>query len=90
MKVLKFGGSSLADAEAFRLTANIIGTEPSAKIIVLSATAGTTDQLQQLTTTSTQTSLKILHHIFAKHSDLAVALGLNKHHQHQAQAHMED
>ena len=83
MKVLKFGGSSLADAEAFRLTANIIGTEPSAKIIVLSATAGTTDQLQQLTTTSTQTSLKILHHIFAKHSDLAVALGLNKHHQHQ-------
>ena len=37
IKVLKFGGSSLADAEHFRSVANIIKSDPTRRYIVASA-----------------------------------------------------
>ena len=37
LKVLKFGGSSLADAEHFRQVAEIIKSEPTRRYVVASA-----------------------------------------------------
>ena len=37
LKVLKFGGSSLADAEHFRAVADIVKSEPERKYVVASA-----------------------------------------------------
>ena len=37
LKVLKFGGSSLADAEHFRAVADIIKSDPERRYIVASA-----------------------------------------------------
>ncbi len=48
MKVLKFGGTSVKDAQAMKRVADIVSDYPSATVIVLSATAGTTDALIQM------------------------------------------
>lgn len=49
--VHKFGGTSLADAAAYRAAASIIaGSGPSRRAVVVSATAGMTDQLIELVT----------------------------------------
>ena len=37
LKVLKFGGSSLADAEHFRAVADIVKSEPNRRYVVASA-----------------------------------------------------
>jgi len=46
MKVLKFGGSSLKDAEGFQNVANIIKNEEEKSIIVISGVCGVTDTIQ--------------------------------------------
>ncbi|MEX0945151.1 MAG: lysine-sensitive aspartokinase 3 [Balneolaceae bacterium] len=46
-KVAKFGGTSMADADAMRRCAAIVGADPDKKIIVVSATAGTTNLLTE-------------------------------------------
>lgn len=48
IKVAKFGGSSVADAEAMRRCARIIADDPSRAVAVLSATSGTTNLLTSL------------------------------------------
>jgi aspartate kinase len=48
MKILKFGGTSIKNAGAFRQVANIIKNYPKPLVVVLSATAGTTDALLQM------------------------------------------
>lgn len=45
MKVAKFGGTSMADLTAMKRCATIVSTDPDKKIIVVSATAGTTNLL---------------------------------------------
>lgn len=48
MKVLKFGGSSLGEAERIREVAEIIGNTKEDKVVVLSAIEGTTDTLLEI------------------------------------------
>ncbi|MCS7019470.1 MAG: bifunctional aspartate kinase/homoserine dehydrogenase I [Cytophagales bacterium] len=45
MKVLKFGGSSVQNAERIRHVVNIIKNDPEAKVVVCSALGGITDEL---------------------------------------------
>jgi len=45
MKVLKFGGSSLKDAESMINVGRIIAADPSPKVVVVSAVQGITDKL---------------------------------------------
>jgi len=45
IKVAKFGGTSMADAEAMRRSAAIILQDPGRRLIVVSATSGTTNML---------------------------------------------
>jgi aspartate kinase len=47
LKVAKFGGTSMADATAMRRCAAIVNADPDKKIIVVSATAGTTNLLTE-------------------------------------------
>ncbi len=49
VKVAKFGGTSMADVTAMKRCANIVGSDPDKKVIVVSATAGTTNLLTELT-----------------------------------------
>ena len=48
MKILKFGGTSLADAGAFHTVKNIIKSNNSTLGVVVSASGNTTDQLQEI------------------------------------------
>src|SRR5215203_5654849 len=45
MRVLKFGGTSVADADAIRRVATIAGGRAGARVVVVSAMAGVTDGL---------------------------------------------
>jgi len=45
IKVAKFGGTSMADAEAMRRSAAIVTQDPDKRLIVVSATSGTTNLL---------------------------------------------
>ena len=46
MIVLKFGGSSVANAERIKHVASIISTKPEQKLVVVSALKGVTDELK--------------------------------------------
>lgn len=48
IKVAKFGGTSLADLEAMHFCCSIIRSDPDKRLIVLSATAGTTNLLTSI------------------------------------------
>ncbi len=48
MIVCKFGGTSVKDAESMRRCANIIAENPKRRLVILSATAGTTNTLTDL------------------------------------------
>jgi len=48
MKILKFGGTSLADEGAFQKVKNIIESDNSILGVVVSASGSTTDQLQEI------------------------------------------
>ncbi len=48
MKVLKFGGTSVGDAERIQSVAQLITSEKGRKIVVLSAMAGTTNSLVEI------------------------------------------
>jgi aspartate kinase len=48
-KVAKFGGTSMADATAMKRCASIVQSDPDKKVIVVSATAGTTNLLTEFT-----------------------------------------
>src|SRR5690625_3310192 len=47
IKVAKFGGTSMADAAAMRRCAAIVHSDPDKKILVVSATSGTTNLLTE-------------------------------------------
>ena len=48
MKILKFGGTSVATAEAIRATQTIVSTSPGPVAVVVSALGGVTDLLLEL------------------------------------------
>lgn len=51
--VMKFGGTSVRDAEAIRRLAAIVGREDRRALVVVSALSGVTDQLEELSSQAT-------------------------------------
>jgi len=77
MKVLKFGGSSLADSAGFVNVANIITARTSRSIITVSATATTTDTLHLFIETEDRFAAnQLLTQLFERHSSIVKALEL--------------
>ncbi|CAN5200624.1 bifunctional aspartate kinase/homoserine dehydrogenase I [soil metagenome] len=77
MKVLKFGGTSVANAENIKKVVNIIKENAAAQIIVVSALGGVTDLLITAGTLAEQgdeTYKEILKQLETKHLDTARAL----------------
>ncbi|WP_223670838.1 bifunctional aspartate kinase/homoserine dehydrogenase I [Kangiella shandongensis] len=78
MKVLKFGGSSLADSAGFRNVAQIITAQATRSIITVSATATTTDTLHLFIETADKAEAhQLLSALFERHQQLVDALDLN-------------
>lgn len=68
LKVAKFGGTSMAEISAMKRCAKIICTDPDKKIIVVSATSGTTNMLTDLFgSVSSSEKKKIVDRIRVKH-----------------------
>lgn len=79
MLVVKFGGTSVADASALSATMNVIrryAAEPDGVIVVLSATAGTTSDLLEIARMagSGEDYRPILERLIARHRVLACSL----------------
>ena len=67
-KVAKFGGTSMADATAMKRCASIVKGDPDKKIIVVSATSGTTNLLTEfITDAGKQQKIEIAQQIRDKH-----------------------
>lgn len=72
IKVAKFGGTSLADAEAMKRCAAIIGMDNDKRVIVVSATSGTTNMLTALSGLDNKAERNVLYRqIEEKHLDIA-------------------
>lgn len=72
LKVIKFGGTSMADIPSMRKCADIVASDPSRKVIIVSATSGTTDQLCQLCKALTKSEKKeLLFQIRKRHLELS-------------------
>ncbi len=74
MLVLKFGGTSVADAEAIRRVTAIVGAERGARVVVVSALAGVTDALLQtveIACTDEHAALQALDALTSRHQDVA-------------------
>ncbi len=75
LKVAKFGGTSVADLRAMKRCANIVKADRDKRVLVLSATSGTTNQLIRLAATESKTEKKsIIESIEAKHIEIAGGL----------------
>ena len=75
MKVLKFGGSSLADSAGFSNVAKIITARTTRSIITVSATATTTDTLHLFIETEDKFSAKeLLAKLFERHKQIVEEL----------------
>lgn len=75
LKVAKFGGTSMADLDAMKCCADIICSDPDKKVIVVSATSGTTNLLTSLfEPVSAEMKQEIVKNIREKH--LAICSGL--------------
>lgn len=79
MIVMKFGGTSVADADAIRRVVAIVAREPRAKVVVVSALAGVTDRLTGLAdlaaSGATGRALGGLSQLYERHIELACELG---------------
>jgi len=83
IKVAKFGGTSMADAEAMKRCASIIKNDPDKKVIIVSATSGTTNLLTEfIAERSVEQRKAITEQIRQKHikicKDLSVSEGMLK------------
>ncbi|MFX3675431.1 MAG: aspartate kinase [bacterium] len=54
LKVAKFGGSSVRDAKAIKRCGRIVTLDPDIKIVVISATANTSNELERIALLATQ------------------------------------
>ena len=71
LKVAKFGGTSMADLNAMKRCAKIVCTDPDKKIIVVSATSGTTNMLTALFgSVSTSEKKNFIDQIRTKHTHI--------------------
>lgn len=76
VKVAKFGGTSMADLTAMRRCASIVSSDPDKKIIVVSATSGTTNLLTELTNEkSVDARIEIVSSIRKKHLAICEDMG---------------
>lgn len=76
IKVAKFGGTSMADLPAMKRCASIVSTDPDKKIIVVSATAGTTNLLTELCAEeAVEERAEIVSRIKEKHFSICEHLG---------------
>ena len=74
-KVAKFGGTSMADAEAMKRSATIVARDIDKRLIVVSATSGTTNQLTMLCSTlSRKEKSAIVDQIEEKHRTICSEL----------------
>ncbi|MBF0206117.1 MAG: aspartate kinase [Oligoflexia bacterium] len=82
LKVAKFGGTSVGTAESIHKIATIVAADPEIAVVVVSATAGTTNQLQELLHNLKAGSLDKVKTIFTaikkRHLDLVHNLSLDK------------
>ncbi|RDX38190.1 bifunctional aspartate kinase/homoserine dehydrogenase I [Kangiella sp. HD9-110m-PIT-SAG07] len=79
MKVLKFGGSSLADSAGFLNVAKIITARTTRSIITVSATANTTDTLHLFIETDDECAAKqLLSKLIARHQELVSELDIEE------------
>src|SRR5438045_5690622 len=77
MKVLKFGGTSVASAENIQKTVNIVKRSNEPQIVIVSALGGVTDQLIKVGTLaekSDETYKEMLQQLEKKHLDAARGL----------------
>jgi aspartate kinase len=77
MLVLKFGGTSVADADAIRRVTAIVGAQSGARVVVVSALAGVTDallEIGQVACADEPAALRALDGLTARHHDLARAV----------------
>ncbi|TVR89612.1 MAG: lysine-sensitive aspartokinase 3 [Saprospirales bacterium] len=76
LKVAKFGGTSMRDLQAMQSCAGIVADDPARKVVIVSATAGTTDQLTELCEAhSLDRKEELLKQIEIRHLELAVQTG---------------
>ncbi|WP_234571365.1 lysine-sensitive aspartokinase 3 [Rhodohalobacter sp. 614A] len=76
IKVAKFGGTSMADLTAMKRCASIVSSDPDKKVIVVSATSGTTNLLTELCTEeSVETRVEIVSQIKEKHLAICKQFG---------------
>ncbi len=82
MKILKFGGTSVQDAEAMRRVAEIVAGCREPVLVVLSATAGTTNQLLQMVDLAAQGHMEeasaLKKEMEKRHLEIIKQLGLEK------------
>src|SRR6056297_3218128 len=79
IKVAKFGGTSMAGYEAMNRCANIVKSDSDKKIIVVSATSGTTNLLTTLIgSKNSDEKNEILNQIREKHYEICNHLKLEK------------
>lgn len=79
MIVLKFGGTSLADAERIRTVGEIVERAlPKKPIVILSALAGVTDTLLRLAEAAREEGRKSVDSIRRRHLKVISALGLDE------------
>jgi aspartate kinase len=82
MKVLKFGGTSLKDADKMKDVVKILESYLEPIIVVLSATSGTTDALLEMVALSSQGEMSALSEkrkiLETKHFNIIKNLGLNQ------------
>jgi aspartate kinase len=73
--VAKFGGSSVKDAEAMLRCANVVDSNPDIKIVVISATQNTTNQLEFIARAAErgdeETLKSLIHEMSHRHSTIA-------------------
>jgi aspartate kinase len=73
--VAKFGGSSVKDAEAMLRCANVVDSNPDIKIVVISATQNTTNQLEFIARAAERgdedTLKSLIHEMSHRHSTIA-------------------
>lgn len=86
MIVAKFGGSSVRDASAFRRCLEIIKKERSIKLVILSATYNTTNELEEIYSLASENKklqARKYQEIISRHKALAMELCIDDNLSHQ-------
>jgi aspartate kinase len=79
VKVAKFGGTSMGSAEAMRKSADVVNRDPLVRVVVVSATSGTTNRLIELFQANAASEREAIHAGIAdRHMTMAAELGANE------------